>query len=203
MLLRGLSGDYARLPPFGQAVGYIPPNGEYRVIHPCPRRLSRGTPKLIDFESHPQTMQHTKEFENRAITDIEQRISAMRPEATRWGILLIVAIQLYLWIHLPELSPRLKDGDAGWDGCMVGVYRSLPARTLFVSSTALLPILTIVALGNNALREATALVWGIYIIALVASLLLAYLIVRSVPRRDLQRAGSVPQRAPDRHDNRN
>jgi hypothetical protein len=109
-------------------------------------------------------------------------------KATRWGILLIVGIQLYLWIHLHELSPRLKEADAGWDVAWIGVYRSLPARVLFVASTALLPVVTIAALGNNALREANAFVWAVYIAALFASLLLAYLIAASVPRRDLLRS---------------
>jgi hypothetical protein len=89
-------------------------------------------------------------------------------KATRWGILLIVGIQLYLWIHLHELSPKLKEGDAGWDVAWIGVYRSRPARTLFVASTALLPVVTIAALGNNALREANALVWAVYLAALLA-----------------------------------
>jgi len=109
-------------------------------------------------------------------------------KATRWGILLIVGIQLYLWIHLHELSPRLKEGDAGWDVAWIGVYRSLPARILFIASTALLPVVTIAALGNHALRDATALIWATYITALMASLLLAYLIARSVPRLGRQRA---------------
>jgi len=117
-------------------------------------------------------------------------------KATRWGILLIVGIQLYLWIHLHELSPRLKEGDAGWDVAWIGVYRSLPARILFVASTALLPVVTIAALGNNALRGATALVWAVYIAALMASLLLAYLIAQSVPRLMPQGARSTVHQAP-------
>jgi hypothetical protein len=124
-------------------------------------------------------------------------------KATRWGILLIVGIQLYLWIHLHELSPRLKDGDAGWDVAWIGVYRSLPARMLFISSTALLPVLTIAALGNNALREATPIVWAVYIASLLASLLLAYLIARSVPRRVLQHSGLATRRVLDSDRQRN
>ena len=111
-------------------------------------------------------------------------------KATRWGILLIVGIQLYLWIHLHELSPKLKEGDAGWDVAWIGVYRSVPARMLFVASTALLPVVTIGVLGNNALREASALVWAIYITAFLASLLLAYLIARTVPRHNSRRSKS-------------
>jgi hypothetical protein len=34
-------------------------------------------------------------------------------KATRCGILLIVGVQLYLWIHLHELSPKLNEGGHG------------------------------------------------------------------------------------------
>jgi hypothetical protein len=112
-------------------------------------------------------------------------------KATRWGILLIVGIQLYLWIHLHELSPRLKEGDEGWDVAWIGVYRSLPARILFICSTAVLPIATIVALGSNALRGASSLVWAVYVLALLVSLLLAYLIVRTVPRLGGKQIGAA------------
>ena len=69
--------------------------------------------------------------------------------------------QLYFWVHLYELSPKLKEGDPGWNVAWIGVYQSLPARILFLCSTALLPTLTIVTLGNHALKEAGRVVWGV------------------------------------------
>jgi len=104
--------------------------------------------------------------------------------ASRWGVVLIVGIQLYLWIHLYELSPKLKEGDEGWNVAWIGVYQSLPARLLFLLSTALLPIITIVLLGTHALKGAGKGVWAIYIIALLACLGLSLMISRGIPKRE-------------------
>jgi hypothetical protein len=97
--------------------------------------------------------------------------------ASRWGIILIVGIQLYLWIHLHELAPRLKAGDPGWDVAWIGVYRSLPARSLFFCSTVVLPILTIGLLGKHALKNATFSSWSVYVASMVSCLVLSVLIM--------------------------
>jgi hypothetical protein len=110
--------------------------------------------------------------------------------ASRWGIALILGIQVYLWIHLYEVSPKLKEGDPGWDVAWIGVYRSVPAKMLFIASTALLPVITIVALGHHAFsilgshatRFAAAYVWVLYIVAILISLLLSIGIFRDIPR---------------------
>jgi hypothetical protein len=110
--------------------------------------------------------------------------------ASRWGIVLILGIQLYLWIHLYEVSPRLKEGDPGWDVAWIGVYQSVPAKILFFASTALLPLITItalgyhafVALGSHATRTVSASVWAIYLSAVVVSLILSVLISKGIPR---------------------
>ena len=104
--------------------------------------------------------------------------------ASRWGIVLIVGIQLYLWIHLYELSPKLKEGDPGWDVAWIGVYQSLPAKALFLASTALLPLITIVTLGNHALQNASRFVWFVYVAAVMASLTLSTMITKGVPRHE-------------------
>lgn len=109
--------------------------------------------------------------------------------ASRWGIVLILGIQLYLWIHLYEVSPKLREGDPGWDVAWIGVYQSRPANTLFFASTTLLPLLTIVALGyhafvalgSHATRTASASVWVVYISALLGSLILSVLISKGIP----------------------
>jgi hypothetical protein len=104
--------------------------------------------------------------------------------ASRWGIVLIVGIQLYLWIHLYELSPKLKEGDEGWNVAWIGVYQSLPARILFLASTALLPIATVVLLGTHALKGAGWTIWAIYIAALLASLGLSWMIAKGIPKHE-------------------
>ena len=104
--------------------------------------------------------------------------------ASRWGMILVIGIQLYLWIHLYELSPRLKDADAGWDVAWIGVYQSSPAKVLFLASTALLPLLTIGLLAAHALQHPTSAVWGTYITGTVGSAVLSFLIIKGVPRRE-------------------
>jgi hypothetical protein len=162
--------------------------------------LDKATPSIQE-KSFEAIASNLQEEASKPKTDSFEVFGVKFPveKATRWGILLIVGIQLYLWIHLNELSPRLKPGDAGWDVAWIGVYQSFPARTLFVSSTSLLPILTIAALGNNALREASMLIWGVYVGALLASILLGYLIVHAVPRRELHAPRKVAHQVADKH----
>jgi hypothetical protein len=101
--------------------------------------------------------------------------------ASRWGILLIVGILLYLWIHLNEVSSRIKHDDPGWDVAWIGVYRSLPARSLFIFLTVVLPLVTIFIL-SNALITADPVLGAIYAYtAAIASLILSVLIVRWAP----------------------
>lgn len=104
--------------------------------------------------------------------------------ASRWGIVRIIGLQLYLWTHLYELSPKLKEGDPGWNVAWIGVYQSLPAKILFLASAAVLPLVTIVALGNLALQDATRLVWFAYVAAVIASLILSIMITKGIPRHE-------------------
>jgi len=165
-------------------------------------------------ESFPELTAVTKEMQNESIEQIGARLAeeAAKPKAesfeifgvkfpvesaSRWGIVLVVGIQLYLWIHLFELSPKLEDGDPGWDVAWIGVYRSVPAKAFFLASTALLPLATIVALGNHALRNASRFVWIAYMVTVAVSLLLSILIAKGIPRHDSTSASSAsPPPAP-------
>jgi hypothetical protein len=102
--------------------------------------------------------------------------------ASRWGILLILGILLYLWIHLYEVSPRLKPDDPGWDVAWIGVYRSLPARILFIALTVVLPFVAIVVL-SDALITADRIFGRIYTYTAAASgVVLSVLITRWAPQ---------------------
>ncbi|HTB15679.1 MAG TPA: hypothetical protein VK752_29110 [Bryobacteraceae bacterium] len=93
--------------------------------------------------------------------------------ASKWGIALIIGIQLYIWIHLREVSPRIKHDDAGWEVAWIGVYHSLPARVLFIVLTVILPLATIFFLGETFVTPsrfpAMASVYGAAILSLVLS----------------------------------
>jgi hypothetical protein len=103
--------------------------------------------------------------------------------ARLWGVGAIFVIQLYLWIHLHELSPRLKADDPGWDVAWIGVYRSRLARCLFAVTAGVLPLCTAVLLDYKALRGANFWVWIIHIALLLSILVLSILIIRWAPQR--------------------
>jgi hypothetical protein len=71
---------------------------------------------------------------------------------TRWGVFLIVGIQIYLWIHLRELSPKIGDEDPGWDVAWIGVYQSLWARGAMFVSLCVLPCAAALAMGIRGLQ---------------------------------------------------
>jgi hypothetical protein len=102
--------------------------------------------------------------------------------ASRWGILLIIGIQLYLWINLHEVSPRIKPDDPGWDVAWIGVYKSLPARSLFIALTLVLPLIAIIVL-SDALITADQVFGRIYTYtAAASSLVLSVLIINWAPQ---------------------
>jgi len=56
---------------------------------------------------------------------------------TRWGVLLILGIQLYLWIHLAECRKRaFQSSDIAW----IGSYKSAIARWIFAGTALLAPV---------------------------------------------------------------
>jgi hypothetical protein len=106
--------------------------------------------------------------------------------ANAWGIALIIGIQLYFWVHLHELSPRLREDDDGWNVAWIGVYPSIPARAVYLISIIALPMITMVLLGNHALRDHRNLVMLLVCsFGFAASTVLAFLAARSTPKRKL------------------
>jgi hypothetical protein len=102
--------------------------------------------------------------------------------ASGWGIFLIIGIQLYFWVHLHELAPRLEEDDEGWGVAWIGVYRSGPARALFLGSIVALPLVTIGLLTVNALKHITVWVTLTYAFAFITSIGLSLLAVKAVPQ---------------------
>ncbi|KAA6465330.1 hypothetical protein DYQ86_05150 [Acidobacteria bacterium AB60] len=106
--------------------------------------------------------------------------------ASAWGIALIIGVQLYFWVHLLELSPRLGEKDEGWNVAWIGVYPRLPARIVYLMSVVALPLITMGLLGNHALRAHQSLILVlVYSFGFVGSALLAFLAARSTPKRIL------------------
>lgn len=104
----------------------------------------------------------------------------------RFGILLVIAVQLYFLTHLIELSKRLSPSDPGWEVAWIGVYDHILAKIVYFCTIAVLPILSIAALGKRGLAQfSSAQTWVILGAALGLDLLLAFCIWRRTPRRNV------------------
>jgi hypothetical protein len=66
-----------------------------------------------------------------------------------WGMLIILCIQLYFLLHLMELSPKLSPDDPGLEVPWIGLYPSAVSRLVLITSTLILPVLTIAVLPMN------------------------------------------------------
>lgn len=73
-------------------------------------------------------------------------------DIVRFGIILIIGIQLYLWLHLYEKSTELRNGDEGLEVAWIGVYRSPYASTMMFVTTCMLPATAASLLGLRGLR---------------------------------------------------
>jgi hypothetical protein len=108
------------------------------------------------------------------------------PETTLWGTILIVGVQLYLLIHLLELSKKLRATDPGWEVAWIGIYHGRVARCLFAASAFLLHFVTIGVLGYKAITAADdtrALfhAWVVSACRALASTSIAFLTERNRP----------------------
>lgn len=73
-------------------------------------------------------------------------------ETTRWGILLVLAVQLYLWVILRDNATNPNSGDAGCEIAWIGLYPSIGAKAVCFLTTVVLPVLAVVTLGIRALQ---------------------------------------------------
>jgi hypothetical protein len=103
--------------------------------------------------------------------------------AVRCGVLLILAVQLYMLIHLRELGNRL-DREAGFEVAWIGVYTSELARGMLFTSLLLLPLCTVLVLDIRgfAITEDSWRAWTIFVASLYASFALSYLIFKVLPQ---------------------
>jgi hypothetical protein len=108
---------------------------------------------------------------------------------TRWGILVILGVQLYFWIHLHELARKLLPTDQGWEVAFIGMYPSLPSKVVYTFSALVLPVGAIAALGIRGLYVGSFrwLYWLLLIMGITFSVTFAVLAWRSAPSREFDR----------------
>lgn len=129
-------------------------------------------PDLYDFIKKNPQMQFN-DIERLLQSDLQREKSSEKVEflglkfregdlASR-GTLIIVIIQIYLLLHLRELSTRLKDEDHSFKAAWIGIYPDLVARTVSLLTTSFLPIAVlvygIVRLGFSWLVFTTLGLW--------------------------------------------
>jgi hypothetical protein len=107
---------------------------------------------------------------------------------TRWGILVILAVQTYFWIHLHELARKLQPSDPGWEVAFIGMYSSLPSQIVYSISALALPVCAVAALGVRGLFIGGFrwMYWLMLITGTLSSLTLAVAGWRSAPRRSME-----------------
>jgi len=132
------------------------------------RLFRKNKPVGGSFEhSFPELDDLTKNFEGIRIDHFDPILKAEQSRAgesfeafgikfpaastTRWGILVILAVQLYFWIHLHELGRKLKPDDPGWEVAFIGMYNSRPSQAIFAISAYVLPVCAVAGLGVRGL----------------------------------------------------
>jgi hypothetical protein len=67
----------------------------------------------------------------------------------QWGIILILVVLVYFWLHVQELSPRLKGDHEGLDVAWPGLYPSWAAYAVVWVSVVGVPLYALWILGLN------------------------------------------------------
>jgi ABC-type glycerol-3-phosphate transport system permease component len=62
-------------------------------------------------------------------------------------VLILLSLQLYLWLHLHELTTRIEPDAEGWNVAWIGVYRTRAALAVAVVSCLVLPVLAAITLA--------------------------------------------------------
>ncbi len=105
-------------------------------------------------------------------------------EIRSWGIVLLLSVQFYFWLHLHELGRRIEPSSPGWDVAWIGMYTSLSATLTMLVSVCLLPLSAILFLLRGLPRFGHSesgrpwMFWIVSSLALGSSALLAFVTAR-------------------------
>lgn len=61
-------------------------------------------------------------------------------QLAQWGVLILLCVQTYFWLHLHELSSRIEPNAPGWDVAWIGIYRTRFAAVISTLSCFLMPV---------------------------------------------------------------
>lgn len=77
-------------------------------------------------------------------------------QITRWGVILLLSVQLYLFAYLRQLTGKLSSTDAGWDVPWIGMDQSLISRVIVLATVELLPCLAVALLSGLAIQQSVS-----------------------------------------------
>ena len=94
------------------------------------------------------------------------------------GFVLLLAVELYLYLHLRVFRSRLSINDPAWDTAWIALYRDRASRWTVILSVCLPPIIIIMIIGRANFLKESALFITYSLLILVLSALLSAAIVR-------------------------
>src|SRR5713226_8632252 len=71
--------------------------------------------------------------------------------AIRWGLLPVLVLQVYFWLHLRELARRAYGKSGPWGSAWIAFYEDGWARFVFVTTAFVLPPVVLILLGWHCL----------------------------------------------------
>lgn len=96
-------------------------------------------------------------------------------QVTRWGIVLLLGVQLYMVMYLRQFGRKLSYDDPGWDMPWMAMDQSMLARTMFFISLVLLPACAALVVVLEAERRSSRAEMILMPLGLVASVVLSVL----------------------------
>jgi hypothetical protein len=87
--------------------------------------------------------------------DQDMQVFGMRFPAEQqslWGIILLLSILSYFWLHLRELAPQLSADHPGTEVAWIGLYVHWYAYTLVWASILFVPLISVLLLGFQGLH---------------------------------------------------
>ncbi len=99
-------------------------------------------------------------------------------DITRWGTILLLAVQFYFWLHLHELNRKIEPSSPGWEVAWIGVYKSTTAAISMFISVCVLPVTAVLILARRIPADveqphSTWISWALAVLACLVSLLMA------------------------------
>jgi hypothetical protein len=71
----------------------------------------------------------------------------------RWGMLVVIAVQVYFLVHLGEFQRRIDPTDEAWNVAWIGLYQGIAAKVVFGLTTFVLPVVVVGLMGTRRITD--------------------------------------------------